>query len=89
LFISQPFSLKSFPSDHAALAFFFAYLLFKHNHSGWAFGLAGVVALGRVIVGVHYPFDVLAGAVIGLVFGFFTSEAMNIFKPRVLGSRVN
>jgi len=30
---------------------------------------AGVVAFSRVSVGVHYPFDILAGAVLGVVIG--------------------
>jgi undecaprenyl-diphosphatase len=29
---------------------------------------AAIVALSRVMCGVHYPFDILAGALIGMIF---------------------
>lgn len=72
---------KSFPSDHAALAFFIAYLLSRHNKKWhWAYILALLVAIGRVAVGVHYPLDILGGAVVGLSFGYLTIEVEKLFK---------
>lgn len=66
---------KSFPSDHAAIAFYVAYLLVRHEPLRWyTYLLAVVVALGRVLVGVHYPLDVFAGAVVGLVFGYLVAR---------------
>lgn len=73
---------KSFPSDHAALAFFVAYLL-SHHQKKWTpavYILASIVAIGRVAVGVHYPLDVLAGAVVGIGFGYLTIEVEKLFK---------
>jgi undecaprenyl-diphosphatase len=58
----------SFPSDHATAAFAiaFAILLFDAT-AGWIFMAAAVViAGGRVFIGVHYPGDVLAGALLGI-----------------------
>ncbi|MBI5466472.1 MAG: phosphatase PAP2 family protein [Candidatus Kerfeldbacteria bacterium] len=81
LLVGKPLIDKSFPSEHAALAFFLAYLLVRHRRSWWwAYLVAAAVALGRVVVGVHYPLDVLAGAVIGLIFGFFTTELSRIWQ---------
>jgi membrane-associated phospholipid phosphatase len=31
------------------------------------FGIAAIVAYSRVYIGIHYPFDVLGGAAIGLL----------------------
>ncbi|MGH2518822.1 MAG: phosphatase PAP2 family protein [Chloroflexota bacterium] len=61
----------SFPSDHAAAAFAIAIvLLASHRRLGALFMAAAVVlSYGRVYVGDHYPTDVLAGAVIGLLVG--------------------
>jgi undecaprenyl-diphosphatase len=58
----------SFPSGHAASSFACAALL------AWLtplpkmplFVLAALIAFSRVYVGVHYPLDVLGGAVLGL-----------------------
>ncbi len=58
----------SFPSDHASAAFAIAcsVLLFDRLAGALFLAAAVVVALGRVVVGVHYPGDVLAGALVGL-----------------------
>jgi len=63
----------SFPSDHATAAFAiaFAILLFDTT-AGWIFMAAAIlIAAGRVFVGVHYPGDVLAGALLGIGSAYF------------------
>jgi len=65
--IDAPLTAKSFPSDHATIAFAVAFSVFFADRSwGWPFlALAALVSLGRVIVGVHYPSDVVAGCLLG------------------------
>ncbi len=57
----------SFPSDHttAAVAIATAVLLLDPVAGALFFVLAVLIAIGRVIIGEHYPGDVLTGAVIG------------------------
>ncbi len=59
---------KAFPSSHAVNTFAAALILsFFYPRALWyLFGYAVIVAYSRVYVGVHYPLDVLGGAVIGL-----------------------
>ncbi|MFD8324054.1 bifunctional phosphatase PAP2/diacylglycerol kinase family protein [Streptomyces lydicus] len=62
----QPFT-SSFPSGHAASAVAFATGVAFEN-KWWGLALAPVaasVAFSRVYTGVHYPGDVLAGAMLG------------------------
>jgi undecaprenyl-diphosphatase len=57
----------SFPSDHASAAFAIgvAVFLFDRLVGGIFIAAASVVAVGRVVTGVHYPADVAAGALVG------------------------
>ena len=58
---------SSFPSGHAATAFAAAVAvgLLHRRLLAPLVVLAGLIAFSRVYLGVHYPFDVLAGAAIG------------------------
>ncbi|MGZ8783443.1 MAG: phosphatase PAP2 family protein [Gaiellaceae bacterium] len=61
-------STYSFPSGHATVSFACATVLaVAAPRLRWALlGLAAAIAFSRVYVGVHYPFDVLGGAVLGV-----------------------
>jgi membrane-associated phospholipid phosphatase len=63
--------MQSFPSAHTATAFGFAVGLTSVFPRGrrWFFLLAGLVAAQRVVIGLHYPSDVLAGASLGILVG--------------------
>jgi len=65
---------KSMPSSHAANWFAAAMVLLVFYRRSWRYmiPLAGAVALSRVYNGVHYPSDVLAGAILGAGYGGVT-----------------
>lgn len=62
----------SFPSDHASAAFGIAVaVLLLDPFAGVLFlVLAVLIGVGRVVVGEHYPGDVLAGAAVGTLAAF-------------------
>lgn len=64
---------SSFPSGHTAAAFASASVIFRgfpKKYSVWAVVVAFIIAASRLYVGVHYPTDVLAGIVFGILYGF-------------------
>jgi undecaprenyl-diphosphatase len=58
---------SSFPSNPASVGFCIATAVWLYNRqAGWIlYALAGSLGLARLISGVHYPSDILGGAVIG------------------------
>ena len=60
---------SSFPANAAGVGFAIATAVFMRNRRlGMAlYALAGLWGLARVYAGVHYPSDILAGAVIGVI----------------------
>lgn len=63
----------SFPSGHAAFYIAFAPVVYFYNKkAGALFFVAGfLISASRVFVGVHWPSDILAGAVIAILSGVF------------------
>jgi membrane-associated phospholipid phosphatase len=57
----------SFPSDHAAAAFAIAFAVLALSRRAGALFLVAATAIGlsRIALGMHYPSDVLAGALVG------------------------
>lgn len=81
----------SFPSSHAtnhfaiATYFFFVFnLFFKKPWKYLLFLWAGMISLAQVYVGVHFPSDVLAGAILGFIIGligfYFEEYVVNLLK---------
>ena len=73
----------SFPSSHATTHFgmaWFLYMTMKQYFKKWSylfFIWAATIAYGQVYVGIHYPLDVLGGAIIGSFIGIMTASIFN------------
>jgi undecaprenyl-diphosphatase len=79
---------KSFPSSHAVNNFAVAALFstYYRRWRRWFFAWASLVALSRPAVGVHYPSDIVGGAVIGVCVAlgviFLWTQTVRRFFPR-------
>jgi len=76
---------KSFPSSHAVNNFSAALVLsyFYREYKWIFFSIATLMAFSRVYVGVHYPFDVICGAIIGLLISFSIILLYKWFSKKV------
>jgi membrane-associated phospholipid phosphatase len=76
----------SFTSSHAANHFgvaMFIHLTLKNVaaiKTGWLFVWAFIICYAQMYVGVHYPLDIIAGMLIGLLSGLITA---NVFNRRI------
>jgi undecaprenyl-diphosphatase len=69
----------SFPSQHSAVFATIATCIFFLNKKWGIFFIivAILVGLSRIVIGVHYPMDILGGFLVGLLVGLFF---IKIFK---------
>lgn len=74
----------SFPSTHSMLAFSFAYILSKVENRATIllYLMALLISFSRIYLGVHYVFDVVAGAIIGTLIGMFSQQIQKYWYNR-------
>ena len=79
----------SFPSNHAVNSFTFATIvtLAYKNLTFLLYVSALLIGYSRIYLGVHYPTDVLSGALLGILIGFlgykyFYLKILNFFKTK-------
>lgn len=81
--IGFPLESYSFPSGHSTIVFTWAvFMSMKHPRDKMYYlTIAVLVAFSRVYMGVHYPSDVFAGAILGSFIAF----SWNTFFERIKG----
>lgn len=91
-FVSRPFlnpavhqlifheTSGSFPSGHAAIFFALAMALYFF-YKRWSilfFVFAILMGIARIIAGIHWPLDILGGAIIGIFSAYFVYKISQI-----------
>jgi undecaprenyl-diphosphatase len=77
-----------FASSHAANTFAVAMLiwfLFKQHVSGisWVFAWAVLISSTRIYLGVHYPSDILVGALVGVICGCISFKLFSFLIKKI------
>ena len=65
-------SSYSFPSGHATVFFALSSIMYCWNKTLGVifFVLSAIMGIARIAAGVHYPLDILGGAILGTLIGF-------------------
>ena len=73
----------SFPANSAAVAVAFATGVFMCNRKAGMvmYVIAVLWGFSRVYVGIHYPLDILGGAVIAILVTLISRKALKLFEP--------
>ncbi|MDO8564946.1 MAG: phosphatase PAP2 family protein [bacterium] len=74
----------SFPSGHSAFFFALSTVVFLYNRKvgWWFYAGALLIGLARIAAGVHYPSDILAGAVLGIAMGYAVQKLSGHFLQK-------
>ncbi|CDS92392.1 MULTISPECIES: phosphatase PAP2 family protein [Sphingobacterium] len=74
---------SSHATNHFALAFFWIVLFRrKWKHAMWlCITWATLISISQIYVGVHYPFDILCGAILGILIGLAMGYIFKKIKP--------
>lgn len=82
LLIAPPLTIPSFPSLHTTLAFAFGCTLFLFNKKigFWFLFAALLIGISRVYVGVHYPSDILFGALLGCLSSYIIKKLTSAWR---------
>lgn len=81
----------SFPSGHAAFFFALATTVYLHDKrlGVWFFLAAAAIGAARVLAGVHYPTDILGGAVLGVAVGWWVHRFFVRFSTEPFGAKAS
>jgi undecaprenyl-diphosphatase len=78
--------VSSHASNHFALAIFLS-IIFKNTYKYFTIPVilwAAIIAYSRIYLGVHYPGDVIGGAIPGILLGLISGKIYLIIEGKYL-----
>lgn len=84
--INQSPKEAAFPSGHSSFFFALSTIIYFYNRKlGILFYIATFfIVISRVFVGVHWPFDVLAGALLGITMGWLLNKLFRNYGNKII-----
>ncbi|MDD4661895.1 MAG: phosphatase PAP2 family protein [Candidatus Pacebacteria bacterium] len=78
-------SLESFPSGHAIFFFAISTVVYNFNKKlGIFFFIASfLMGIARIFIGVHFPTDILAGAILGVLIGICINLIYKKYQQKI------
>ena len=76
----------SFPSGHTASSFAAASVFYRHLPKQLGIPsvvLTGIIGFSRLYVGVHYPTDVIAGVIMGILLSYMAEFLVGLFSKKL------
>lgn len=76
---------NSFPSGHVTFFFVLSTVVFSFNKKLGIYFFAASLAIGiaRVVAGVHYVSDVIAGMIVGIVMAWIVLKLVSVFEKHI------
>jgi undecaprenyl-diphosphatase len=73
----------SFPSNAAAAVFGIAFSVWGVNRKmgSWMIGAAFIYSFSRIYAGVHYPLDIVASILVGMIVSWLTFRLRDLLMP--------
>lgn len=83
----------SFPSNHSvnmfAMATYFSFFLRTRSWRFFLFGIAVLIGFTRIYNGVHFPTDVIAGALLGTLGGWSVANLVQMLIKKWSGQKLS
>ncbi len=75
-------SASSFPSGHTTFVFALATAVYAYNKKmgAWFYLMACLVGFARIFVGIHWPYDIGVGAILGILTGLACNWIFKKYK---------